>query len=93
MIALIIMIIFLLAIGMAWASIKLLISLPYVPTSDTSCRNTSVRKKPAQSRQRKVYRPSRRELRQIRKARERAEMEAFEDWYMYYEVFNEDCDL
>ncbi len=38
----------------------------------------------------KFRRAKKKEMKRIRKARERAEMDAFEDWYMYYEVFHED---
>ena len=57
-----------------------------------SCDNTSDDPKLEVKRQEKPKdnRISGREMRRIRKARRQAEMDAFEDAYMYYEVFMDD---
>lgn len=34
--------------------------------------------------------PSKKDIKRMKKARDRAEMEAFEDMYMYYEAFMDD---
>ena len=38
----------------------------------------------------KSSRPSKKEIKAMKKARDRAEMEAFEDAYMFYEAFMDD---
>ena len=38
----------------------------------------------------KSRRPSKKEIKRMRKARDRAEMDAFEDMYMFYEAFMDD---
>ncbi len=70
---------------------KMLIILAFIMIFFGSFGTADEKQTTISRRQLKKYlRKQKKEMKRIRKARERAEMDAFEDWYMYYEVFHED---